>query len=444
MATLPVLVRELRRLVRADITWVWMIAIGLGLRFTTDGRESGATWAAPAAIALALFWAHRTMRAELDGETIEHLGTLPIHPFSLLLQVGLGSALAACLYAQPILWLTGRVQLRDLDAFARAACLAVSAGWMGAMGGFQFGGNFLESGFHMTWMGAMLSVLGSLLIGLTILLPLPQAMGFALAGGAVMAGCVFAAWRLTGGHWIESLLPDPTASLRAAAEAEHAVPSQVMSLTPDGVPPLAWHELRGHPYRVAFVVVVPALLMAALGALSRHGIAESFGYSMLLAADALVPLTLALTIASNVADLRRQGLWDDLTVAPVSAHAIVLGHVGVTVATLLTSLGLWMAVWYGVAQTFTEQTLAGALMLTVMVVGSSLSGFLGGALTTGWRAGLLSLAIGAVGLAAFMIPVMSYHGRDPHIGWVLAPGALVLGALYLFCVARVNALREGV
>lgn len=445
--------RELRRLVRFDLTWAWLILFGLFVRGMAGPRDRTGWVMGLVACLLAVYWAHRAMMAEVEDQTIEHLGTLPISPTSVLLQIGLGSALAAMAYTLAGFLAAGWSDfLVDLELWARGATLAIVLGWAGAMGGFRFGESALSNFANLFWVGPTLAVGTGFLMYFLICLPLVQAIPAALTLGWVGALGIYSIWVTTGGQWVETLLPDAERTVRLAAvdavlegPAMHARRGAAW-LTPDGISPLTWHQLRANFGRVVTWILWPTVFLVFIRWARGHAFPAELVHDAALATLGVGPLCYAMVVASQTSQFRQAGLWDDIAVTPLPARSVLLGHVLPGVVIVSGSVAL-----FGLAFLFCGRMSYLAPMYAVGVVGGffggGLCGFLAGATTTGWKAGLLGvffcwlsvvLCEMGGGVLSLFLP-LSRAWIPPLMGLASLP---VMWLLYSLGVARVRRLQH--
>ena len=452
MDNYPVFTREVRRLMRSRMCWAFTLLIALG---SLTGRAASpdelGIWASVLPAMLALYWAQRSVRAELEEETIEMLGTLPLSPFKILLEIGSGSAAAALAFASVGLLIacyTPDRLGRALPFFLPGAAVTVALAWFGALGSFQYGGTFVSSSGAGCVLGA---VIAGMLAGISTalaVLPIYTAIPVVLTLGYVGAVLAYLFWRATGGQWVESLLHAPQAPATPGRSLDPEAPEVEPMLTPDWASPLLWFELKQSGSRIALWTSVVAALLLVTRLCSGAFHDEATGI-VLGPAMTLGTLALMLTTAGATAERRRVGMWAELAVTPQPARAILHGMlagrlvpaIGGLIALVLV-MGLCQR---GPLRIETLIMLPSTLGLWLL---AALFGFLAGSITTGWKAGFMALAMaygtGALVTVANAFVVCNLHSPN-GMGfsiWLLTTVLqwfAVAAALYAICLRRVRA-----
>jgi hypothetical protein len=439
-----VLQRELRRLVRSRI--LWALAAGMGFMMmgarNRDAPVCGAL-VAGAAGCMALYWAHRSMQAELEEETIEHLGTLPLSPLSVVFQVGTGAATAALMYSLVALLVAcPRPLCSALDTWARGAAVAYALGWMGAMGAFRYGETTLGS---ITAMGPMTLLLCSVVGAQSAILnEFPtfwSILATLMLGGGTTLIC-YGVWKARGGQWVESILPKSDApARRARVEGE---PPEEITPAPDWSSPVFWYELCHNRFWMTVYALAPSAFFLMFGMLGM--VNASLQHAIFSISMTLGTFYVLLTASGRAAQHRRTGLWTDLAVTPMSTWRIVVAQLAGMLSRSALILVCWSVSAWVAAGSQAEHVLLGVTVGVILGWGVAIMcGYLAGACTTGWKAGLLGLfylylTMSIVPFTSFMLATSIFGYTSRVSDYFIIP---VLGAwtfmLFYACVRRVAA-----
>jgi hypothetical protein len=392
--------RDLRRHLRAPIPWV--VATLLALLLPVAGLGLATTVAILMSLgALSAWWfAYRSLRSEVDHDTIESLASLPIPLTSVLLQVAGGAAVAACIpwTTAALVWILC-AGTQTVGPLAVGLAIVASLAGMGACMALHQDRGLAEKiangvGF------ALASLVAVKLIATSIRYPdgdLRWAL-VSLAAGAGVGLASAAWWRVTGGHWPESMLPvEEGARSRPGTVVEH--PLYLMVRTPDGRCPVLWRELT---WGCTWGVKITAVTLAAfwMGLLSS-GVRElSMGLIDVLYLGA-VPGTVLITALSAIrsSSERMAGMWIDLAPTPISAARIVSARVGGTSC----AAGLWLVSVLLVCckklgpELGTVGSVCSVVLLVLLWVFASLAGISAGTAMSGGVAILAGLAFVAAG-----------------------------------------------
>lgn len=441
-----VLRRELRRLLPSKSCWAIAILMGLLLNQRLDSASGSGFLLAVGAACLSLYWAHRSMQAELEEETIEHLGTLPIPPLAIVFQIGLASAAAALAFSLTALLIACPAPLSDaLRIWVRGAAVALALGWLGAMGAFRYGETLLGS---LGAMGPMAFVLGAAFALEVAVLGNPDTPLAVIGTVAIGAGATltcYRAWLALGGQWVESIIPRPDA--RRAKPREPGEPPESITPAPDWSSPVFWYELCANRFQLGLAVGLPCALILLLGLCGyvTEGLQEvvfSLGVSM-------GTLGVTLMASGRAAQHRRTGLWTDLAVTPLSTRRIVIAQLAGTYLRCALILLAWMGSAVIAAGFDVRGGLAGVLVVLFAAwVVAVVAGYLAGALTTGWKAGLLGVFL--LYLSMCITPFLSwalwhfagYSRFNSGADWLALP---VIGlwtvCMFYGCVRRVASFQ---